>query len=61
VLHDAMMGRARRAICCWSMAGQRLRVVKDMRVMIAKMLWKGAWQWGEKEVNARNEKKARPS
>jgi hypothetical protein len=59
-LYDAMLGRARRAIHCWSMAGRRCRVVKDMRVMIAKMLWEEAWRWGEKE-GARDEKKAKRS
>jgi hypothetical protein len=27
------------------MAGRRLGVVKDVRVMIAKMLWEEAWRW----------------
>jgi hypothetical protein len=48
-LHDAMIGRARRAIDCWSMAGRRCGVVKDMRLMISKMAWEEAWQWGEKD------------
>jgi hypothetical protein len=47
----AMMGRARRAVDCWSMAGRRRGVVKDMRVMIAKMLWAEAWRWSEKEIS----------
>jgi tetratricopeptide (TPR) repeat protein len=48
-LHAAMLRRARRAVDCWSMAGRRCRVLKDMRVMIAKMLWAEAWCWGDKE------------
>jgi hypothetical protein len=48
-LHDAMLGRARQAIDCWSMAGRRCGVVKDIRVMIAKMAWEEAWCWSEKE------------
>jgi hypothetical protein len=48
-LHTAMLGRARRAIDCWSMAGRRGRVVKDMRVVIAKMAWAEVWRWGEPE------------
>jgi hypothetical protein len=47
VLHDEMLGRARRAIDCWSMAARRCGVVKDMRVIIAKMAWEEAWRWGE--------------
>jgi hypothetical protein len=43
-LHDAMLRRARRAIDCWSMAGRRCRVVKDMRVLIAKMMWAEVWR-----------------
>jgi hypothetical protein len=47
LLYEAMMDRAKRAIACWSMAGRRCGVVKDMRVTIAKMAWKEAWRWGE--------------
>jgi hypothetical protein len=46
-LHEAMINRARRAIDCWSMAGRRLGLAKDMRVTIAKMAWAEAWVWGE--------------
>jgi hypothetical protein len=48
-LHAAMLGRARRAIDCWSVAALRCGVVKDVRVMIAKMAWAEAWRWGEHE------------
>jgi TPR repeat protein len=48
-LHEAMLGRARRAIDCWSMASGRIGVVKDMRVMIAKMAWEEPWRWGEQK------------
>jgi hypothetical protein len=47
-LHEAMLRRARRAIACWSMAGRRRGIMKDMRVMIAKMAWEEPWRWGEK-------------
>jgi hypothetical protein len=63
-LHGAMLQRARRAIDCWSMAGRRLRVVRDMRVMIAKMAWEEVWRWGEEkgeEQHLENEvKRSRP-
>jgi hypothetical protein len=49
VLHEDMLDRAKTAIACWSMAGRRLGVVKDMRVMIAKMAWAEPWKWGENE------------
>jgi tetratricopeptide (TPR) repeat protein len=58
-LHDAMLGRARCAIDCWSIVGRRCQLVKDMRVIIAKMLWEEAWRWGEKEEDARVERRAR--
>jgi TPR repeat protein len=45
VLHDEMLQRAREAIDCWSMAARRCGVVKDMRVMIAKMAWQEPWRW----------------
>jgi hypothetical protein len=48
-MHAAMLRRARRAVDCWSIVGRRCGVVKDMRVMIAKMLWAEPWRWGEKE------------
>jgi hypothetical protein len=58
-LHKAMLARARRAIDCWSMAGRRCGVVKDMRVVIAKMAWEEAWQWGEKKEPPEHNKKTR--
>jgi TPR repeat protein len=45
-LHDAMLGRARRAMDCWSLVGLRLGVVKDIRIVIAKMAWEEPWRWG---------------
>jgi hypothetical protein len=59
LLHDAMLARARRAIACWSMAGRRLGIVKDMRVMIAKAAWEEPWRWGEKEAEEQTNKSAR--
>jgi hypothetical protein len=63
--YDTVLGRAKRAIDCWSMAARRCRVAKDIRVMIAKMVWEQAWQWGEesKQENAAEsgEKRARVS
>jgi hypothetical protein len=47
-LHGAMLDRARQAIACWSVVGRRLGLVKDMRVVIAKMVWEEAWRWGER-------------
>jgi hypothetical protein len=32
-------------IDCWSIIGRRLRIVKDIRIMIAKMLWVNKWEW----------------
>jgi hypothetical protein len=54
-LHCAMLVRARRAIDCWSTAGRRLGVVKDMRVVIAKMAWAEVWRWGEQEETVKND------
>jgi TPR repeat protein len=34
-LGEAMKGRVRRAIACWAVAGRRLGLVKDMRVIIS--------------------------
>jgi hypothetical protein len=48
-LHDAMLVRARQAILCWSAASRRLGMVKDIRIVIAKMAWEEPWRWGDKE------------
>jgi hypothetical protein len=47
-LYEAMLGRARAAVVCWSMAGRRMGVVKDIRVMVAKMAWREPWVWADK-------------
>jgi TPR repeat protein len=47
-LYERLLGRARDAIACWSMASRRHGVVKDIRVMIAKMAWEEVWLWGER-------------
>jgi hypothetical protein len=52
-LHDEMLGRAKRAIACWSVVARRRGVVKDIRVMISKRMWEEAWQWGEKKGRER--------
>jgi hypothetical protein len=46
-LHGAMLGRAKQAIACWSIAARRHGVVKDIRVVIAKKAWEEVWLWGE--------------
>jgi hypothetical protein len=38
-LHNVARAKARAAVDCWSAVGRRLRVVKDMRVEIARLLW----------------------
>ena len=44
-LHAEMMARARLALVCWGITARRLRVVKDIRVLVGKMLWREAWHW----------------
>jgi hypothetical protein len=44
-LHEAMLNRARLAIACWCVAARRLGLVKDIRVVIAKMAWQEPWRW----------------
>jgi hypothetical protein len=55
-LYQAMTSRARRAIACWSAVGVRHGVVKDVRVMIAKMVWEDVWRWSGKGTVAEEEK-----
>jgi len=33
------------AIQCWSMIGRRLRVVRDIRILISKLLWNERNLW----------------
>jgi hypothetical protein len=55
VLHEAMLNRAKQAIVCLSVVLWRHGVVKDVRVLIAKMVWEEAWRWGEKCSDASDE------
>jgi hypothetical protein len=54
-LHHAMLGRARRAMLCWSVVGSRCGLVKDVRVVIAKMAWEEAWRWSDDKQDAAGE------
>jgi hypothetical protein len=44
-LHVAMLGRVKQAIDCWSAAGRRCGVVRDIRVKISRMAWDEVWLW----------------
>jgi hypothetical protein len=46
-LDGELRDRAGRAIACWSAVGLRHGIVKDIRVMIAKMAWEEVWRWGK--------------
>jgi hypothetical protein len=46
----AMVSRAREAIMCWSIVGRRRGVVKDIRIMIAKIAWTEDWRWSETAI-----------
>jgi hypothetical protein len=41
---DARLVCARLAIACWGIVACRLGVAKDMRIMIAKIVWEQAWE-----------------
>jgi hypothetical protein len=38
-LYDFQVKSCRKAVDAWSVVGMRNRIVKDIRVMIAKMIW----------------------
>lgn len=40
---------ARRAVECWSAAGRRLGVVRDIRIVIARMVFAEQWRWADGE------------
>jgi TPR repeat protein len=44
-LYDAARSRAKAAVDCWSVVARRCGVVKDVRVMIARQVWREAWKW----------------
>jgi hypothetical protein len=42
--YAAQIETVREAINCWSVIGIRLCVVKDIRIVIGKMVWKMRWE-----------------
>ncbi len=44
-LHDEWTTAAKAAIECWVAAGIRHRVMKDIRVVIARLAWEEPWAW----------------
>ena len=44
-LHDEWIGFAKLAIQTWLLIGRRLSVVKDVRLLIARMLRDEPWAW----------------
>jgi hypothetical protein len=49
---------AKAAVACWLVVGRRLRVVKDIRGVIGKMLWAQRWEWMEEDAPAAPEEDA---
>jgi hypothetical protein len=45
-LHEAMLRPAKDAVVCWSLVGRRCGIVKDVRVMISKLVFEEPWRWG---------------
>jgi hypothetical protein len=46
-LHDQLTGVVRRSVDCFAIVGRRCGLVKDVRVLIGKLLWEEAWRWGQ--------------
>jgi hypothetical protein len=42
-LYDAQSCAARKAVESWLVVGHRLSVVRDVRVVIAKLIWESRW------------------
>ncbi len=53
LLYDEVYGKARGVLDCWSIVGHRLKVVKDIRVMIGRMVGLNCGE-GEKEDAKKN-------
>jgi TPR repeat protein len=49
---------AKAAVECWLVVGRRLRVAKDIRGVIGKLLWEQRWEWMEKDAPAAPEEDA---
>jgi TPR repeat protein len=60
-LYETVLGFAQQTITCWGLVGRRCRVVKDIRVMISKMVWEETWRLGAKRAlkEKRNAKRAK--
>lgn len=54
-LYDARCAVAEHAIECWIVAGRRLGVAKDIRMIIAKMAWEERWRWCELDGKGNND------
>jgi TPR repeat protein len=50
-LHAAMLGRAKNAILCLGIIARRNGIVKDVRVLISKMVWQEPWHWSKASTN----------
>jgi hypothetical protein len=46
-LHDECVAHAKDAIRIWLLIGRRLNVAKDIRHVIAKLLWAQSWTWSK--------------
>jgi hypothetical protein len=42
--YDECVQRAKRAVDCWSLVGARLGVVKDVRIVVARLIWEDLWK-----------------
>ncbi len=45
-LRNEWIAAAKVAIECWLVVGRRRKIVKDIRLMIARKLWDEPWAWG---------------
>jgi hypothetical protein len=43
--HEAVCRAARRAVEAWSIIAARVRIVKDVRLLIAKLIWNAREEW----------------
>ncbi len=58
--YNGRIAIAKEAIKCWYIVGRRKRVVKDIRIMIAKVLWANRVSWaGEQHRQHQKKKRAK--
>ncbi len=47
-MYEYWLGLARQAVYCWLRLSKSLRVTKDVRLLIANLIWEERAEWSER-------------